>query len=149
MNSFEFGFFSELEKIATDPRAVNAMKKHIQDEFKGIARGEAGQRANQIVQALNRTRSRFHSDIKDGTVSPRKALPGLPGSERPVKIMTPNASRKGTYIPATEDIESKVLDRMANAGATRLSDKFMPAGERIQIFGKRSKPYGHSLRGMR
>jgi len=148
MNHFEYGFFDELEKIATDKDLVAAHKKQIQNQFKGISSGEAGREATKRVQESQGSVTRMRPpkfDRKTKTFSPVIY-------ETPVK--NPRLRPFYPYVLSTPEEAYKHDQRRRRHSP--LHEKFRTIAEHNELFNKDLppgeapfpwKPYGHVDRG--
>ena len=148
MNHFEFGFFDELEKIATDRKLVAATKRMIQQEHKGVSSDEAGREATRRVQASQGSVTRIIPPKFD--VKTKKFSPII--YETPIKksIVRPAYP----YRPSTPEEAYKHEQRRSRR--TPLHEKFRTIAEHNELFNKDLppgeppfpwKPYGHEDRG--
>lgn len=64
MNHFEYGFFDELQKFATDSRTVNSLKA-INRKYKKYSRDDAGRAATRTAQRLWKTTYPFQSAVQN------------------------------------------------------------------------------------
>jgi len=151
MNAFEFGFFDELEKIATNKDEVKSAKKDIRfwdrrGYTKQYSKREIGDLATRMVQERMRSTSRLKPgterrwDEAGNRIPPVHEVPGV-GS---------NKGYGGYYAAlSTPEAEKKFYERMARR--ENLGKKYQTYREHRQLYGMlpgaQMKPYGFVDRG--
>ena len=154
MNYFEFGFFDELEKIATNKDAVRNSREntkfwdkvHKSNWSKQLSKRELGDMATRSAQAQRRTTSRLNPDTerrwdKDGKrIPPVHEVPGWDSDKG-----------FGGYYAAlsTPEAEKKFYERQARQ--IELDKKYRTQREHRRLFSMipsaKMKAYGFVDRG--
>ena len=130
MNHFEFGFFDELEKIATNKAEVADWRKYIinaHPELKGAPRGYIGGHANRMAQRSLGTTGQLEGRLND----PR--FNNEPGFR--FKVSVPDPKVPGGRLVANGAQRNKFLDRIdsTNLSSTRVFLDNLTAPKRAKL----------------
>lgn len=121
MNHFKFGFFDELEKIATDKDLVGYYKQYFKDQYPGMASGAIGELATRHAQGENMTRGRLETPTTD---------PRFHSNNFRFDVSIPKPGQPGARIVANRDQRTKFLNRTRNLRTT--SFDYMTAPSRAK-----------------
>lgn len=133
MNHFEFGFFDELEKIATDPAVVAKHMEIYRQKFPHASKGELGASATRAAQAELGTSGRRENMPSD----PRFAYED--GGIR-FGVSIPDKDRPGQRVVANREQRNEFRSRLLSPSSFgRMKQKYMPFKARQSV---NLAPYG-------
>ena len=99
MHHFEYGFFNELEKIATNKDKVAWWKKAFQKDYPGASRAIIGELATGMVQRMS---------------------PGAADLVGPGIVTIPKPGAPGERVVANPEITAKFIKRIPNKAGWRI-----------------------------
>jgi hypothetical protein len=101
MNTFEFAFFDELQKLATDRGAVASARKRLEKQYPNASKADIGQAATREAQRTMRTSSifdyegrksrpirKYDKPVSDGPYKSARRLFTLPDITHPDAFFT-------------------------------------------------------------
>ena len=122
MNHFEFGFFDELEKIATNKDDVASSIEYLSKKYKGASRGYIGELANQRVQFRRKTR---------GQLEPKTTDPRFRDPRHRFDVSIPDPNVPGGRLVANRDQRTKFIERIKNRNSETMD--YMKAPSRAEL----------------
>ena len=111
MNHFEYGFFDELEKIATNKDEVAKMMEYYKREYPGASRRQIGEAATERVQFKNRTKGRLENSTLPISVLSNKNHPRFHSDAARFDVSIPKPGQPGQRIGTNSEQRAKFWER--------------------------------------